>query len=409
MSEVKKLAENAHSRMSKIIELFGPRLCGDDSTHKAADYLSKELDPYCSYVKKEEFKVHPDAFLGWIKAYDIVFVITIIINWLNLPIISTVLVFCGIITLFFEFVLYYHFSDWHYPSRTGINVYGVVDPKEAPKQAIIFSGHHDSAHRFSFYETFPNLTIPRCALHILSYPAYFGILCYEDYILIQSGQGLFDAFGTIPQTSKTLNLVSLIFIAILLSGYNFILKEGTPGAGDNLISSSIAVELAKYFNENKLKNTRLYFVSFDGEECGLRGARAFFDKHEKEFKEIPTYNFNVDSPFLKNEFTLLKSDINGLCKLDHKLVDEIAEIGKKCDIHINKKNLPFMLGGTDAAEAARHGISATTLVGLPWTVGDNIPAYHTYLDTPDIIKPEPVEGVLTLAMNYFIEKDKSLD
>ena len=76
----KQCAESALDRTAKIIGLYGPRLCGSQSCHKAAQFIHKELKEVCDDAKIEDFKVHPKAFLGWIKLMDAVFVISLVLS-----------------------------------------------------------------------------------------------------------------------------------------------------------------------------------------------------------------------------------------------------------------------------------------------------------------------------------------
>ncbi|NLX44395.1 MAG: M28 family peptidase [Treponema sp.] len=67
---------------------------------------------------------------------------------------------------------------------------------------------------------------------------------------------------------------------MVLPLWGFASDEGSPGAGDNMAASAIALEIFKEFAERRaagagLKRTRLAFASFDAEEAGLRGARVF--------------------------------------------------------------------------------------------------------------------------------------
>lgn len=400
---INELRDSAFERVKTIINLFGPRLVGDESTHKAAEYIENDLKQYCDFTKSETFKCNPRAFLGWVRYSDIIYLIGVICAWFNFPMFGAVFGFLAVLNYVVEDVFFMKFSDPLYKSATGRNVYGIIEPLEETKQTVVFSGHHDSAYIFGFYEFLPNLFLIRAALGLLT-PLFLAVgMFIEMYLLYANNQSQFDFFGQTPSFMRKMNIFFAFYTFIAMSSWNFVKDEGTPGAGDNLIASSIGIEIAKHFSKNKLKHTRLVIVSFDGEEAGLRGSRAFWNAHAKEF--VNCTNFNVDSPFFLKEFTLLKSDINGFLPLDKQMCDEIVEIGKKNDIKVQQKDLLFLLGGTDAAEAARHGIKATTLIGLPWTVGDYDPVYHTNLDIPENVEPEAVSGVLTLALHYIESKD----
>ena len=74
----------------------------------------------------------------------------------------------------------------------------------------------------------------------------------------------------------------------------FASKKGTPGAGDNMIASQMAITIGRYFKDHPLSHTRIVMASFDAEEEGLRGARAFAKLHRQEFQQLPTTLLNVD-------------------------------------------------------------------------------------------------------------------
>jgi Zn-dependent M28 family amino/carboxypeptidase len=173
----------------------------------------------------------------------------------------------------------------------------------------------------------------------------------------------------------------------------------------------MGVTLAKYFKSHQRpKHTRLVFVSFDAEELCLRGSREFFKKHRKEFHETKTWNFNVDCPYSVDEMKFLTSDINGLVKLSSKLAAKLSEIahGLGYTTAMPRKIMPFG-GGTDAAEAAKAGIEATCLVGIPYGAKDsrgrdNI--YHTRRDTVDAVDREIVEGTMGIFLKFIDELDE---
>ena len=61
-------------------------------------------------------------------------------------------------------------------------------------------------------------------------------------------------------------------LILMLQYFFFVSWDVSPGAGDNLISSAMALRLADHFSNLNLKHTRLIFLCPDAEESGLRGA-----------------------------------------------------------------------------------------------------------------------------------------
>ncbi len=156
-----------------------------------------------------------------------------------------------------------------------------------------------------------------------------------------------------------------------------------PGAGDNLISCAMAVQLSRYFSRNKdngipLAHTRLIFASFDGEEAGLRGARAFYAKYKDQLVTTPTWNFNVDCPYFAKDLFFLTSDINGSVKLSQEMATKCVTIARSMGFEAKSQPVAFLTGGTDAAEAAKVVIHAVSLMAI--ALGDErggSSLYHT--------------------------------
>jgi len=196
----------------------------------------------------------------------------------------------------------------------------------------------------------------------------------------------------------------------------FILNtKGTPGAGDNLIASVMIIELGKSLaslkqaNQKFLKHTRVILASFDSEEAGLRGSAAFMKAHYEEFHEIPTYNLNFDSLYNFEEFHVLTHDINGFISLSNEMVEDLVDIGKNHGISLKKFKMIFGGGATDAAESARIGIPATTIIAMPTDIVREGMVYHTRNDTVEFIEPAVVEGCLKIAWDYLFKKDKQIE
>jgi len=188
-------------------------------------------------------------------------------------------------------------------------------------------------------------------------------------------------------------------------------KKVAPGAGDNLVASSIALTMGKYYRSLRdqgkgLKHTRLILMSFDAEEEGLRGARAYAKNHEDEFRNIKTYMLNMDCLYDENELFFLTSDLNNFVKLDEKFANELVDIGHQLNIKTKTQPLAFLTGGTDAAELAKKGVSATTIIGMPWTNSSRSNVYHTPNDTLDKVSDKVVEDTLNIYQTYISNLDK---
>jgi putative aminopeptidase FrvX len=188
-----------------------------------------------------------------------------------------------------------------------------------------------------------------------------------------------------------------------VAGYFFMvaLRRGSPGAGDNLVSSVLAIRFAREVAGRKtelLRTTRLRVVSFDAEEAGLRGAAAYMRAWKAS--PLPCFHLNLDSLYARDELRVLTSDINGSVPLSRTMVDELVSCAQECGISVSRFAMIFGAGGTDAAESARRGIASTTLIAMPTNVFRGNLVYHTERDTVEHVEPAVVEACLRIAATF---------
>ena len=122
-------------------------------------------------------------------------------------------------------------------------------------------------------------------------------------------------------------------------------------------------------------------------------------------KSIPTYNINMDSIYRLQDLRFLKSEINGTVPLDEKLGEKCKEIAKSLGYNIPSMNMPFGGGSTDAAEFAKAGIPALSIIGLDTTFTSGDVPYHTNFDTVDKIEPKAVLACMQIAEQFILEID----
>src|SRR5690606_26078636 len=135
----------------KIIDLFGPRLAGTKASLDTADYIYDSVNEFADDAYKEEFNIHQGAFLGWIRILVLSYILAVVFLWLDLAIVSAILLALSVMILVMQFFLYMPLLDLFYPKKRAKNVVGIIEPKQEVKQQIIVSGHHDSARIFNFF------------------------------------------------------------------------------------------------------------------------------------------------------------------------------------------------------------------------------------------------------------------
>ena len=396
----KHLVQQVFDWVQKKIDRYGPRLAGDQASLDAADEIYQEIEGFADHLGKDDFHIHQGAFLGWIRILVASYLASTIFLWLNLPMISVVLTISAILILVIQFFLYLPLLDKLYPKRLSRNVYGVIEPKDNIKQQVILSGHHDSAHVFNFF-------IHQPKLYNLRTTGSIGIVIL--LLLISIILAVFHPHEMLRFILSSVASLGFIWVGQM---WFFTSKKASPGAGDNLVASAIAMTLGKHYaslkaSGNGLKHTRILMVSFDAEEEGLRGARAFARAHKKMLHDVPTFMINMDCLYDEKELFFLTSDLNNFVKLDQNLAESLHQTANALGLATKTQPLAFLTGGTDAAELAKIGIRATTMIGMPWTNQTRSHVYHTPQDTLDHVNPQVVIDTIHIIDQWIQKTDKN--
>jgi hypothetical protein len=393
---------------SDLIDEIGPRLAGTPECLQAAERIHDELLSACDSAEMESFSFHREAFLSFMKVFFIAYLSAIPAlifgdYWL-VPAVLCLLF--GSAFALTEFLLYLTPFDRFFRRHCGYNVSGFIEPAGEVKQQIIVSGHHDSAYVFNFFKGRQKLYAPRIIL---------GLIVYHFLLLLFVFWGLAECFHV--STPGIANLVRVFWgvgFLFVLQFYFFTSKEISPGAGDNLIAVAMCLKLAQRFGFAKkkghslLQHTRLIFASFDAEESGLRGSRAYCRKNREALKSIPTYNFNLESIYNVNELSFLTKDVNQYVRLSKPMVDECMDVTRQLGHDAEEGPITWGGGATDAAEFARIGVAATSLLGMKNRFIRDGLSYHTLEDTVDKIDPAAVRASLEVVAGFLFKKDSEL-
>lgn len=390
-----KEARSARERTADIISRHGERLTGSPGCLAAADELAGAAGKLADRAKCEDFGVHPGAFLGFIKVMIVLYVAACIALPFA-PWASAMAMAVGAVILVLEFFLYKELIDPFYPRRTGRNVTAVLEPTGEAKRQVIVSGHHDSARIFNFYVERPEL---------YSFKLYSGM---GAFVLFLAAALLLSVIGPARPVLIGASVLFAALFVFLIPLWRFASKEGTPGAGDNLAASAAALELLGVFKERRdsgkgLTSTRLIFVSFDAEEAGLRGARAWAKAHKADIASLATWNYNMDCMYKADDVRFLTSDLNGSVALDTRAAEACAAAARKRGVKAPVEPIAFLTGGTDAAELAKKGARATTFIGMQWSNEARGNCYHTPGDTVEAVTPEVLELAIGVGVD-FVEK-----
>ena len=401
--DLSQMTRAAMALTKEVTTRWTARLAGSEACLACGDYLKEQLGTFCDHTDSQEFQVRPGAFLGYIRINIVLFFLSLIALYVQYIGLATALASLALLITVLEFFIYKAFVDFLFPLKKGKNVFGQIEPSGEVKQQIIISAHHDSAHIFNFLENEPASYVRRVVGGTLSQLLLFLF----SWLLL-----LLQLMGT-PSLTLHWVLTGILTVAGLSVWrlWFFYAKEGTPGAGDNLVCTALAMEVGKYFARQKaagkpLKHTRIMIASWDAEECGLRGARAYTQKYKKELQSLPSYNFNLECMYDHRELKFLVSDLNNFVPLSTEMATECTQAAKELGLDMGLVKFPFLAGGTDAAEFAKVGVEATTLAAMSWTIKEGDIAYHTTRDTVEAVDEEAVSQSMAVAIRYVLDKDR---
>jgi hypothetical protein len=299
-----------------------------------------------------------------------------------------------------QFAFYSRFPDFLFPRRECLNVSATVEPAGKAERELILGAHHDSA--------------PLARIFSSPFARFYAIAVFLPYAFFWLELGLLvarllGAGG--PGLPPAWALAALAAGSPFVLGYFLLVdtRRGSPGAGDNLVSSAILLGLARELSRegSRLGSTRLRLVSFDGEEAGLRGSAAYFRAHAQELGALPCAMLNFDSIYALADLQALTSDVNGLQPLSSEMADELRACAAAEGYSMRPFAMLFGGGATDAAEAARAGIRACSIIAMPTAVVREGLVYHTPRDTPDRVEPEAVEACLRIALRFARKLDEA--
>jgi len=387
-----------------IIDQYGGRLAGTESCLNTASRIRDELEKVCGNAMLETFTTHPLAFMNFYKINVIIYLICVIMLLYNLPLPAGIGLLFIIVSGMFEFGYYREFFDRLFPMKTCANVWAKLEPHDEVKQQIIISGHHDSPQEILFLKRFQKLFAIRAFA-----PDFFhigGILFCWIWVLIQA------ISGRPPSYADTLKVFMIIGLLFVIPKFFLVGRKVSPGARDNLIGSAITLQTARLFASQHdaglsgLRYTRLIFISFDAEESGLRGSRTFVDRHLKELQSLPTYMLNIDTIYTANQLQFLVTDLNGYVKLSKEVALECQQVAQQAGYPSRLTRMLFGGGATDAAEMAKVGVKATTMIAMPTEIIRDGLVYHTLQDTIERVEPEAVQACLRVIHDFILQKEQ---
>ena len=400
VTSVSQCTEFAVNGIKNICDSFGPRPCGEDSEKSAQEQMLKELEAFSDEVRRETFKVNPGAFMSFVPIAGTCLLGASALNSIaakknkKAALGSVALIGGALAGITGEFLLYKKMLDRFFKEKESGNVIAVRKATGETKKRIIISGHTDSAPEWTYTYKLGSHGVIMVAGYAVA-----GLL----YTAATTGLILADKK---PSVAKKMVSGQSLFYPAYSALYKFTnSKRYVDGANDDLTGCYIASAVMKYLSDNNIsfENTEVIAMLAGGEECGLRGSKAFFEAHP-EYKNdgVDTVFISVDTVRDEDYMMIYEKDMTGMVKNDKRVCDLLKRAGERQGKDIPVGAIP--LGSTDAAAASQAGIAAASIVAM-----DPAPAqyYHTRLDTADILVPECIEKMLKITLDAIFDFDEN--
>lgn len=360
--------------ITHICTKFEKRAPGSPGEKQACDYAAEQMKEYgCDRVYVDEFKENPGSFFGWIY-FTITLCFLAFVSYFFVPALSIVFIALGLLLCFLQFGLYKKAVDKCFKEKIGHNATGFKKPTGEVKRRIIFNGHPDAAWEWPFKYKFTYLGFD---IHMLT--CFIGAFYLLAISIVRLTGVLSD------ELAKTLGLIGLVFVPFWFGLYfMWNSKRIVDGANDNLTGCYIGMAILKMLKDEgiEFENTEVGVVLSGSEEAGLRGAKAWCEKHKDEFNDVPTFIYSYDTIAQSEHLSINYRDLNGTVKVDKDVSDLFYEACQELEIPCAKGMVPPLGGATDSAAFAQAGMRSTGITALNHALPD---FYHTRLDTPDAL------------------------
>ena len=384
-----QMAQYMIDEITHICKTFEKRAPGSKGEQQACEYMADVLkkDCGCQKIEVESFKENPGSFYGWIFI-TITLVLAAVAMFFFAPIISLVMILIGLAVVLLEFGFYKKPIDPLFKEKTGHNVTAIKKCAGETKRRIIFNGHPDAAWEWPVNYALGGVGFEGHAIICGVGAVYYIVLS----ILYMIKHGVTFAAADISDPLVKAALIGLVFAPFLVGLYFMVnYRRVVDGANDNLSGCYIGIAILKALKDEgiELENTEIGVILTGSEEAGLRGSKAWCEKHKGEFDDVPTFIFAYDTIHDPKFLMANYRDLNGTVKADKDVSDLFMEAAEAVDVPCKKGWVPPLGGATDSAAFAQAGFRATGITGLNHKLEDY---YHTRRDTYDNMNAEGLAG-----------------
>lgn len=407
---IKENVDYTVKEITNVIKKYGPRESGNDACFDAEKHLKKELDQFCDETHFEEYQMAPKAFLHFTKLVSaaiilgfvvcLALVFTNVISFFIAQCVFGILVAIGLFITAMEFLMYKRFMDPLYKKVTGHNLVATRKPRGEVKKRIVISGHIDSAYEWRHIYYLKDKGMGPLMGGTIGGAFISLIIAIVAVIANFVDMGAFGDF--MLNYSYYIHIITVLFMITLFLFVDF--STISPGANDNLTGTYAAVCALRMLDMAgvEFENTEVVAMITDGEEAGLRGAKAFAKDHFDEYTSqgVETAVLCVDTLTDLDYLNVYSKDMTGTVKHDEAFSKLVLDSAKEAG-YDSAEFANVFFGSSDAAAFTQAGITSTCLAAM-----DPAPAdyYHNRRDSYDRLVPEAIETgykvVLASILNF---------
>lgn len=413
---IKENVDYTVKEITNVIKKYGPRESGNEACFDAEKHLKKELDQFCDETHFEEYQMAPKAFLHFTKLVSsaiilgfvicLALVFTNVISFFIAQCVFGILVAIGLFITAMEFLMYKRFMDPLYKKVTGHNLVATRKPRGEVKKRIVISGHIDSAYEWRHIYYLKDKGMGPLMGGTIGGAFISLIIAIVAVIANFVDMGAFGDF--MLNYSYYIHIITVLFMITLFLFVDF--STVSPGANDNLTGTYAAVCALRMLDMAgvEFENTEVVAMITDGEEAGLRGAKAFAKDHFDEYTSqgVETAVLCVDTLTDLDYLNVYSKDMTGTVKHDEAFSKLVLDSAKEAG-YDSAEFANVFFGSSDAAAFTQAGITATCLAAM-----DPAPAdyYHNRRDSYDRLVPEAIETgykvVLASILNFDSKENK---
>lgn len=413
---IKENVDYTVKEITNVIKKYGPRESGNEACFDAEKHLKKELDQFCDETHFEEYQMAPKAFLHFTKLVSaaiilgfvicLALVFTNVISFFIAQCVFGIIVAIGLFITAMEFLMYKRFMDPLYKKVTGHNLVATRKPRGEVKKRIVISGHIDSAYEWRHIYYLKDKGMGPLMGGTIGGAFISLIIAIVAVIANFVDMGAFGDF--MLNYSYYIHIITVLFMITLFLFVDF--STISPGANDNLTGTYAAVCALRMLDMAgvEFENTEVVAMITDGEEAGLRGAKAFAKDHFDEYTSqgVETAVLCVDTLTDLDYLNVYSKDMTGTVKHDEAFSKLVLDSAKEAG-YDSAEFANVFFGSSDAAAYTQAGITSTCLAAMDPSPADY---YHNRRDSYDRLVPEAIETgykvVLASILNFDSKENK---